>query len=43
MDLTKEKKKLEFVIAAKFFTCRSLNLEVVANTFRPLWRIRGNF
>lgn len=43
VDLTKEKKKLEFVIAAKFFTCRSLNLEAMANTFRPLWLIRGNF
>nr|POE45417.1 hypothetical protein CFP56_20089 [Quercus suber] len=43
VDLTKEKKKLKFVIAAKFFTFRSLNLEAMANIFRPLWQIRGNF
>ena len=36
-------KKLDFVLAAKFFTCRSLNVEAVVKTFRPLWRTRGSF
>ena len=30
-------KKREFVLAGKFFTRRSLNVEAVTKTFRPLW------
>lgn len=36
VDLTKNKKSLEFVVVANFFTRRSLNIEAVSNTFRPL-------
>ena len=43
VDLSKEKKRLEFVLAAKFLTRRSLNIKVVARTFRPIWRTRRNF
>ena len=43
VDLSRDKKKLNIVLAAKFFTRRSLNVEAVAKTFRPLWRTRGNF
>lgn len=43
VDLTKNKKSFEFVVAAKLFTRRSLNIEAVANTFRPLRQTRGNF
>ena len=43
VDLSKEKKRLEFVLAAKFLTRRSINIEVVARTFRPIWRTRRNF
>ena len=43
VDLTKEKKKTGSVLAAKFFTRRTVNVEAVAKTFRPLWRTRGNF
>lgn len=30
-------------MAAKFLTRRNINIEVVARTFRPIWRTRGNF
>ena len=43
LDLKNKKKEQNFVLAAKFFTRRSLNVETVAKTFRPLWRIRDNF
>ena len=31
------------VIAAKFFTKRALNMEVVGRTFRPLWHTKESF
>nr|XP_023929349.1 uncharacterized protein LOC112040689 [Quercus suber] len=43
LDLSKNKKTQVFVLAAKFFTRRSLNLEAVAKTFKPLWRTRKSF
>nr|POE69994.1 hypothetical protein CFP56_78248 [Quercus suber] len=42
VDLSKEKKRLELVLTAKFLTRRSINIEV-ARTFRPIWRTRRNF
>ena len=36
-------KKREFVLAGEFFTRRTLNVEAVAKTFRPLWRTKGGF
>ena len=41
--LRSDRKKREFVLAGKFFTCRTLNVEAVAKIFRPLWRIKGGF
>ena len=38
-----DRRKRDFLLAGKFFTCRSLNIEVVAKTFRPLWRTKGGF
>nr|POE99167.1 g-type lectin s-receptor-like serine/threonine-protein kinase [Quercus suber] len=38
--LSKDKKPLEHVLAAKFFTRRSVNIEAVARTFRPIWRTK---
>lgn len=43
VDLTRDKIKLEFVLTAKFFKCRALNLEAMVNTFQSLWCTRGNF
>ena len=34
VDLSKEKKRLEFVLTAKFLTRRSINIEVVASLGR---------
>lgn len=42
-DLSKNKKIQNYVLVAKFFTRRSVNIEVVAKTFRPPWRTRGKF
>ena len=42
-DLSKDKKQLEHVLAAKFFTRRPINVEVVARTFRPIWRTKRKF
>ena len=38
-----DRKKREFVLAGKFFTRRTLNVEAVAKTFRPLWHTKGGF
>ena len=38
-----DSKKRDFILAGKFFTRRSLNVEAVAKTFRLLWRTRGGF
>nr|POE91612.1 hypothetical protein CFP56_25654 [Quercus suber] len=38
-----ERKNRDFILAGKFFTRRSLNVEAIAKTFRPLWRTKGGF
>jgi len=43
VDLTRDKKKVGTILAAKFCTRRNVNMEVVAKTFRPIWRTKGNF
>ena len=43
MDLSKIRKIQGFALAAKFFTRRSLNVEAVVRTFRPLWRTCRDF
>lgn len=42
VDLSKKRKTGEHVVATKFLTRRNINVEVVACTFRPLWRTRAN-
>lgn len=42
-DLSKDKKATEFVLAAMFFTRRTINIEAVARTFRPIWHPKRNF
>ena len=37
VDLSRNKKNLSFVLAAKFFTRRAINIEAVARTFRSIW------
>ena len=41
--LPKDHRRGEFVIAAKFFTSRFLQMEAVASTFRQLWRTTNGF
>ncbi|XP_075665270.1 uncharacterized protein LOC142634918 [Castanea sativa] len=41
--LQNQHRSVEFIIATKFLTKRVLNMEVVANTFRPLWRSSEGF
>lgn len=43
VDLSKKRKTGEHVVATKSLTRRNINVEVVACTFRPLWRTRANF
>lgn len=43
VDLSLKKRAGAHVLAAKFLTHRNINMEAVARTFQPLWRIRDNF
>ncbi|KAK9990738.1 hypothetical protein SO802_025723 [Lithocarpus litseifolius] len=43
LDLSKKKKSQGFVLAAKFYTRRSVNLEAIAKTFRTLWHTKHRF
>ena len=43
VDLTESTKVHGFALAAKFFTWRSLNIDAVVRTFRPLWCTKGCF
>ena len=43
MDLLKNRKIQGSALVAKFFSRRSLNVDAVAWTFRPLWRKSGDF
>ena len=42
-NLEKEMATPKFIIAAKFFTRRALNMEAIALTFQPLWRSKNGF
>ena len=42
-DLTKEKKTSEYVLAAKFLTRRSINVEAMARMFCLIWHTKCNF
>ena len=45
LSLTKSKnlKRKEYVLAAKFLTKRAINVEVIGWTFKPLWRAHSKF
>ena len=43
LALAKNKKRVEFVLAAKFLTKRNVSVDAVAKTFRPLWHMSSDF
>lgn len=43
VDLSKERKQTESVLAAKFLMRRVVNIEAVARTFQPIWHTGRNF
>ena len=45
LSLTKSKnlKRKEYVLAAKFLTIRAINVDIIGRTFKPLWRARNEF
>ena len=43
LALVKNKKRVEFVLVAKFLTNRNVNIDAVAKTFRPLWHTSSDF
>ena len=43
IDLSKNTREGSLVLAARFLTRHTVNIEVVARTFRPLWRTRRDF
>lgn len=42
-DMGKKVIPKEFILVAKFFTKRVLNVEAVARTFQPLWKTKIGF
>ena len=43
LALAKNKKMVEFVLAAKFLTKKNVSVDAVAKTFRPLWHMSSDF
>ena len=43
VDLIENREVHCFALAAKLFSRRSLNIEAVVQTFRPLWCTKGSF
>ena len=43
MALAKNKKRVEFVLAAKFLTKRNVSVDAMAKTFRPSWHKSSDF
>ena len=42
-DLSSMTQQAKPTLAAKFFTRRTINIEIVARTFKPLWQTKNSF
>lgn len=43
LHLLEERSSGEVILAAKFFTKRSLSIEAIIRTFNPLWHLKNGF
>ena len=43
LDLEEDMATPKFIIAGKFYTRQTLNMEAIALTFKPLWRSKNGF
>ena len=43
LSKSKNQRRKDYVLAAKFVTKRALNVEAIGQTFKPLWRAKKDF